>query len=203
MFQANTKNQTDEELIAAARMESSDSGSAVAELFLRYEPIIKSIASNYFVPGGDSDDVEQEGRMGLFKAMLNYSSERSDRFRPFALMCIKQQILTAMKTASRKKNTPLNSYISLDKPVNEHQDESGFALSDENNPEAILIDRESREIMDYIIDTSLNDNERKILNYYIKGYTYKEIACKTEKTVKAIDNAIQSIKRKLRMKIKD
>ena len=205
MVQVNTaiENQTDEELVEIARTESSDSGNAAAELFLRYESIIKSIASNYFVPGGDSDDVEQEGRMGLFKAMLNYSSERSDKFRPFALMCIKQQILTAMKTASRKKNTPLNSYVSLDKPINEHEDESGLSLSDENNPEAIFIDRESRETMDYIIDTSLNDVERMILNYYIKGCTYKEIACKMGKTVKAVDNSIQSIKRKLRMRIKD
>lgn len=203
MLQVNIKNQTDEELVAIARTESSASGNAAAEIFLRYELIIKSIASNYFVPGADSDDVEQEGRIGLLKAMLNYNVERSDKFRPFALMCIKQQILTAMKTAHRKKNTPLNSYISLDKPVNEHEDESRLPISDENNPESIFIDRESRETMDYIIGTSLNDSERLILNYYIKGCTYKEIAYKTGKTVKAVDNSIQGIKRKLRMRIKD
>ncbi|MDO5398892.1 MAG: sigma-70 family RNA polymerase sigma factor [bacterium] len=197
-----TENQTDEELVANVRTEDSASEVAAAELFLRYESIIKSIASNYFVPGADSDDVEQEGRMGLFKAMLNYNSERSDKFRPFALMCIKQQILTALKTAHRKKNTPLNSYISLDKPIDEHEDESRLPVSDENNPESIFIDRESRETMDYIIDTSLNDSERQILNYYIKGYTYKEIADIIGKNSKAVDNAIQSIKRKLRLKIK-
>lgn len=205
MLQVNTADEkrTDEELIADMRMESSASENAASELFFRYEPIIKSIASNYFVPGADSDDVEQEGRMGLFKAMLNYDAERSNKFRPFALMCIRQQILTAMKTAHRKKNTPLNSYISLDKPVDEHEDESRLPVSDENNPEAIFIDRESRETMDYIIDTSLNDSERQILNYYIKGCTYKEIADIIGKNAKAVDNAIQSIKRKLRMKIKD
>lgn len=205
MLQINTaiENQTDEELIEIARTESSASETAAAEIFLRYEVIIKSIASNYFVPGADSDDVEQEGRMGLFKAMLNYNSERSDKFRPFALMCIKQQILTAMKTAHRKKNTPLNSYISLDKPINEHEDENRLPVSDENNPESIFIDRENRETMDYIIDTYLSDGERLILNYYIKGCTYKEIADIIGKNVKAVDNAIQSIKRKLRTKIKD
>lgn len=194
---------TDEELVAETRAESSLSRAAVAEIFFRYEAVIKLIASNYFVPGGDSDDVEQEGRMGLFKAILNYDSERSDRFRPFALMCIRQQILTAMKTAHRKKNTPLNSYISLDKSSYEYDEENRLPASDETNPEAIFIDRERREAMDYIINTSLNTSEREILNYYIKGRTYKEIADAAGKTVKSVDNSIQSIKRKLRMKIKN
>lgn len=194
---------TDEELVAETRAESSVSGRTVAEIFFRYESVIKSIASNYFVPGGDSDDVEQEGRMGLFKAILNYDPERSNRFRPFALMCVRQQILTAMKTAHRKKNTPLNSYISLDKPSDEYDEENRLPVSDENNPEAIFIDRERKEAMDYIINTSLNAGEREILDYYIKGRTYKEIADAAGKTVKSVDNSIQSIKRKLRMKIKN
>ena len=130
---------TDEELVAETRAESSVSGRTVAEIFFRYESVIKSIASNYFVPGGDSDDVEQEGRMGLFKAILNYDPERSNRFRPFALMCVRQQILTAMKTAHRKKNTPLNSYISLDKPSDEYDEETDKKTWDWGNRWRVVV----------------------------------------------------------------
>lgn len=188
---------TDEQLVCDARGETASSATAVSELFGRYELTVKAIASNYFVPGGDADDVEQEGRLGLFKALLNYDISRSDKFRPFAIMCIKQQILTAMKAASRQKNIPLNSYISLDKQNDDRDEENRLPVSDENNPEAIFIDREKRETMDYIINTSLAEAEREVLGLYIKGMSYKEIALNTGRTTKSVDNTIQGIKRKL------
>lgn len=193
---------TDEYLIGDVRSESPESEKAAAELFGRYEPMVKAIASNYFVPGGDADDVEQEGRLGLFKALLNYDMSRSDKFRPFAIMCIKQQILTAMRAASRQKNIPLNSYISLDKPGDDREEENRLPVSDDNNPEAIFIDREKRETMDYIINSSLSGAERDVLDLYIKGMTYKEIAAELRKTTKFVDNTIQSIKRKLKGTLK-
>ena len=175
---------------------------AVAEIFLRYEPTIRSISSNYFVPGADADDVCQEGRIGLFKAMVNYDPSRNDKFRPFAVMCIRQQILNAVRSAARKKHMPLNSYVSLDEPVYEREEDGSLAAAQgESNPEVIFIDRESREGIDHIINSSLTPAEREVLSFYIKGVTYKDIANATGKNVKAVDNTIQSIKRKLKPKI--
>lgn len=177
---------------------------AAAELFGRYEQTIRAIAANYFVAGADADDVIQEGRIGLFKAVVNYSPDRSDKFRPFALMCIKRQIQTAAMSASRKKHMPLNSYVPLDKTVLENDEDGGIfeaAEAEGKNPESILIDRENREDIGYIINNSLNPAEREVLALYIQGVSYKDIARMTNRTVKSVDNAIQSIKRRLKAKI--
>lgn len=196
---------TDEALVRKAHSMISDSNNAVAEILLRYEPTVRAIASKYFVAGADDDDVIQEGRIGLFKAIVNYSYSRSDKFKPFAIMCIKRQIQTAVMSASRKKHMPLNSYVSLD--IAASQDGDGLQLpelaeSEEKSPESILIDRESREDIGYIINNSLNPAEKDILILYMRGDSYKDIADQTGKTVKSVDNTIQGIKRKLKARIK-
>ncbi len=198
------KNRSDEELAKEA-MRALDDSRTIAQLFERYEPIIKAIASNYYVAGGDSDDVLQEGRLGLFKAMLNYDSQKSDSFKPFAIMCIRRQIQSAVQSASRQKHMPLNTYVSFYTPSRDDSDDSGVLEVpevEEKNPENILIDRENREDMDDIISHVLNPSEIEVLQLYIAENSYKEIAQKTGKTVKAVDNMLQSIKRKLKHKIK-
>lgn len=174
-----------------------------AELFSRYEPVVKGIASNYFVPGAEAEDVMQEGRIGLFKAVINYDPERSDKFKPFAIMCIKQQIQSAVRKAARKKHIPLNSYVSLDTPARDVEEDASFiAAGGESNPESIFINRESREDISRIINTSLSEKERAVLDLYIKGRTYREIADIIGRNTKYVDNTIQAAKRKLRARIK-
>lgn len=197
-------NMSDETLVQEA-LKSLDDNGTIAHLFERYEPTIRAIAANYFVAGGDADDVIQEGRLGLFKAILNYNKEKSNQFKPFAILCIKHQIQSAAMSASRQKHMPLNSYISLDNTSYEDDDDFSFctiAETDEKNPEAIVIDRESRENLGDIINSSLNESEIEVLQEYIKGESYKAIAEKTGKSVKAIDNMLQSIKRRLKQRIK-
>lgn len=194
-----------DETLALAALQALDDSRTIAQLFERYEPVIKAIAANYFVAGGDSDDVIQEGRLGLFKAMLNYDKEKCNRFKPFAILCIKRQIQTAAMSASRQKHIPLNSYISLDNSLFDDEDDGAIfevAEGAEKNPETIIIDRENREDMDDIINNTLNTSEIEVLRLYMLDKSYKEIAQTTGKTVKAVDNTLQSIKRKLKQRIK-
>lgn len=196
-------NISDESLVKEALQAIDDNG-IIAQLFERYEPTIRAIASNYFVAGGDLDDVIQEGRLGLFKALLNYNCDKNDRFKPFAIMCIKHQIQSAALSASRQKHIPLNSYISLDDNGCDNDEDFIFtsvAGTDGLNPEAIVIDRENRENLGDIINNVLNASEIEVLQEYIKGESYKSIATKTNKSVKAVDNMLQSIKRKLKQRI--
>lgn len=198
------KNRSDEELAKEA-MRALDDSRTISQLFERYEPTIRAIASGYYVAGGDSDDVLQEGRLGLFKALMNYDPKKSDSFKPFAIMCIRRQIQSAALSASRRKHMPLNTYVSFYTPSRDDSDDSGVLEvpeGEEKNPENILIDRESREDMDDIISHVLNPSEIEVLQLYIAENSYKEIAQKAGKTVKAVDNMLQSIKRKLKHKIK-
>lgn len=193
-----------DEILAQEALKSLDDNGTIAQLFERYEPTIRAIAANYFVAGGDSDDVIQEGRLGLFKALLNYNEDKSDRFKPFAIMCIKHQIQSAALSASRRKHMPLNSYISLDNTGYENDDDFTFAPiaeTEDKNPEAIVIDRENRESLGDIINSLLSEAEIEVLQEYIKGESYKAIAQRTNRSVKAVDNMLQSIKRKLKQRI--
>lgn len=154
----------------------------------KYKSIVRSASRTYFLLGGDSDDIVQEGMIGLYKAICNYSAGEGVDFSAYAIICIKRQIYTAIKTAARKKHQPLNDYVSLD-----NREE----LSDDN-PVSIIENREWRENLYKEIEEKLSKFEKIVLSEYLKGGTYEEIGVTLGKESKSIDNAIQRIRRKLK-----
>ena len=183
----------DEELAALAQ-----SGEAAAEELLleRYKPIVKSRAHLYFIVGADAEDVIQEGMIGIFKAIRSYREDRDASFRTFAGVCINRQIITAIKAASRKKHQPLNSYISLSEQDGENEEHLGDNWGE--NPESIIIDQENVQDLEQEITATLSPMENQVLEYYLAGNGYGEIARIMGKTPKSIDNALQRIRIKIR-----
>lgn len=193
------ENISDEDLVIAAQGGDSD---ALSEVFTRFEKFVYSKASPYYVAGAEVEDVVQEGRIGLLKAVRNFDSEKLPKFLPFASMCIRRQILTAIKNAKRKKHAPLNSYISLDNSTFDEDSDTTLLdimnCEDISDPETIVIDRENKEGIQYIISKSLSSAEQEVLREYINGHSYKEIADKLGRTTKSVDNALQNLKKKLK-----
>ena len=188
---------SDEELV---RLSQEGDHGALEEIVRRYLNLIRSRAGSYFIPGAEKDDIIQEGMIGLYKAVMEFDETKTAYFRSFAAACIKNNIITAVKTAARKKNMPLNSYISLTKG---NYDEDGetlldiMAIGEESDPETIVIDRESADGIEYTINKALSKLELQVLLEYLSGGSYNEIAQKLGRDVKAVDNAIQRIKKKL------
>lgn len=189
---------TDEELLV--RLKNGDR-EAESELYERYKQTVRSRARTYFLIGADHEDLVQEGMIGLYRAVLEYDPEKAASFHSFADLCITRQILTAIKRASRKKHGPLNSYVSLNRPVFEKESEVTLLDMVQNlkvsDPEEQYIGQENLEQLQQIIQEQLSDLERKVLGLYLEGRSYREIAELLQKTPKAIDNAIQRVKRKL------
>ncbi len=189
---------TDEEVVGLAQ--SSDS-IAIEYLLSKYKNFVRSKARSYFLIGADHEDIVQEGMIGLFKAIRDYQAERLSSFRAFAELCITRQIITAIKTATRQKHVPLNSYVSLNKPI--YDEESDRTLMDvivegrAQNPEELIIDRENLVSIRDSVDKVLSPLEQDVLNAYLDGKSYQEIAEKLGRHVKSIDNALQRVKRKL------
>lgn len=192
----------DEDLISLIR-----EGDANCQDFLidKYKKIVKIKARSYFLTGADRDDILQEGMIGLFKAIRDFERGKAASFYSFAELCIMRQIYTAIKASTRKKHFPLNTYISLNRPAYENDsmplEEIGTLNSKRLNPESILIEKEDREYIERKIGESLSGLETEVLSLYMQGKSYVEIAQKTEKSVKAVDNAIQRIKRKVKERI--
>lgn len=190
---------TDEELVKVAQQGDK---AALEAIILRYKNLVYSKSKAFFLLGADEDDIIQEGLIGLYNAVKKFNGDKFPFFSVFAGICIKRKILTAVKEASRKKHSPLNSYVSLDN--NNFDDESDtnlldvLAFDELRNPEAILIDRENVNGMEYKISKSLSEFELEVLFEYLDGSSYQEIAEKLNKDIKAVDNAIQRIKKKLR-----
>ena len=189
---------SDEELV---RLAQADDHSALEEIVSRYLNLIRSRAGSYFIPGAEKDDIIQEGMIGLYKAVMEFDETKTAYFSSFAAACIRNNIITAVKTAARKKNSPLNSYISLTKG---NYDEDGgetlldiMALGEESDPETIVIDRENADGIEYTINKALSKLELQVLLEYLSGGSYNEIAQNLGRDVKAVDNAIQRIKKKL------
>ncbi len=188
---------SDEELAALAQ--SGNTG-ALEEIVGRYVNLVRSRAGSYFIPGAERDDIIQEGMIGLYKAVMEFDGNKSSSFGGFAAACVKNSIITAVKTAARKKNQPLNSYVSLTK---ESFDGGGETLLDimasggDSNPEAIVIDRENADGIEYTINKALSKLELQVLLEYLSGGSYADIAKRLGRDVKAIDNAIQRVKKKL------
>ena len=178
-------------------------GDAEAEEYLlnKYKNFVRSKARSYFLIGADHEDIVQEGMIGLYKAIRDYRPERLSSFRAFAELCITRQIITAIKTATRQKHIPLNSYISLNKPL--YDEESDRTLLDiimegsAGNPEDLIINQENLGNIHQKINEVLSPLEQEVLSAYLDGKSYQEIAKTLGRHVKSIDNALQRVKRKL------
>ena len=169
-------------------------------LIRRYVEMIRGKAHLYFIVGADSEDVIQEGMIGLFKAIHDYYGNREATFKTFAELCINRQILTAVKTASRRKHQPLNDSVSLSTPV----DETGGGTLEEalggdmaSNPEAVFMENTLSSLLTDENSTLFSSMERKVLKEYLAGKKYPEIAQSLGKSYKAVDNAMQRIRRKI------
>lgn len=194
----------DEEVIALCREGDSV---AVEYLLNKYKNFVRSKARSYFLIGADHEDIVQEGMIGLYKAIRDFRPEKLASFRAFAELCITRQIITAIKTATRQKHIPLNSYVSLNKPM--YDDDSDRTLLDvcaeghSSNPEELIISQEDVRGIHQRIDEVLSDLEQEVLAAYLDGKSYQEIAANLGRHVKSIDNALQRVKRKLEKYLED
>ena len=198
------ENKTDEELIVAIYDESTsdDEKNAITDYLLnKYKNLVKTLAKSMYIIGGDSDDLMQEGMIGLFKAIHDYDPGRDASFYTFARLCIQRQVYTAVEASGRKKHLPLNSSISFDITDSEDGDDMGHLMSDDspsNNPEAAMIERENLEDIEQMIERELSKFERAVLDLHITGMNYVEIARVLKRDDKSVDNALQRIKSKLK-----
>lgn len=189
---------SDEELVFLARNEGDSD--ALEFLIERYRYFVRAKARSYFLIGADHEDIVQEGMIGLYKGVRDYRDERLASFKSFAEMCITRQMITAIKTATRQKHIPLNSYVSLDKPI--FDDESDRTLLDvilpphPTDPQDLLVTREEQLFMEEKMEELLSDLERKVLRLYLDGRSYQEISDDLDRHVKSIDNALQRVKKK-------
>jgi len=192
------KDKSDEEIVAQAK---SGNNRAQEYLISKYENFVKAKARSYFLIGADKEDIYQEGMIGLYKAIRDFNPEKSTSFKAFAEICVIRQIITAIKTATRQKHIPLNTYISLNKPIYEEESErtlldvlAGIKITD---PEELMISKEQIEYIEEKISKVLSGLELEVLTSYLDGKSYQEIASDLEKHSKSIDNALQRVKRKL------
>jgi RNA polymerase sporulation-specific sigma factor len=196
---------TDEELVALYHQGEQ---AAVDALLHRYRSFTRLKARSYFLVGADKDDIIQEGMIGLYKAIRDYLPDRQASFRAFADLCITRQIITAVKTATRQKHVPLNTYVSLSKPIGGEED-SDWSLQDvlENvqvaDPADVVISHDELRSMKIAFAEILSDFEAEVLHMYVEGKSYQEIAERLDRHVKSIDNAIQRIKRKVELHLRD
>ncbi|MFZ5353485.1 MAG: RNA polymerase sporulation sigma factor SigH [Bacillota bacterium] len=200
------ENMLDEELVLSAR---DGDESALEYVINKYKNFVRAKARSYFLIGADREDIVQEGMIGLYKAIRDFRNDKLSSFRAFAELCITRQIITAIKTATRQKHIPLNSYVSLNKPI--YDEESDRTLLDIltaakiTDPEELIISREELVSIESKIGEILSDLELEVLMSYLQGKSYQEIACDLDRHVKSIDNALQRVKRKLEkyLEIKD
>ncbi|PKM41704.1 MAG: RNA polymerase sporulation sigma factor SigH [Firmicutes bacterium HGW-Firmicutes-8] len=188
----------DEEIVDFAK---DGDDSALEYLINKYKNFVRAKARSYFLIGADREDIIQEGMIGLYKAIRDFKSDKLSSFRAFAELCITRQIITAIKTATRQKHIPLNSYVSLNKPIYDEDSDrtlldviSGSKITD---PEELIISREEFDDIEEKMGEILSSLEWKVLMSYLEGKSYQEIAVDLRRHVKSIDNALQRVKRKL------
>ena len=193
-------NMKDEDLIEIIRLGDE---SAFDYLINKYRELVNIKVSKYYIIGAERDDIVQEGLIGLFKAIKSYKSDMKNSFKSFANMCIERLLITAIKTSNRQKHMPLNSYLSLNiSAYDEEESESDTSLMDvidtrlTEDPLDMLTKKEYYQTIEDTIDKSLSDFEKKVLNKYINGKSYVQIAQDLDTPVKSIDNAIQRIRKK-------
>lgn len=188
----------DEQIVIEAKKGNVDALNYIIE---KYKNMVVSISSKYFIIGAEKEDIIQEGMIGLFKSIRNFEDGKQSSFKSFADLCIKRQLITAIKTSTRQKHIPLNSYLSLNK--NAYETEGDLELIDVLNAEVIedpldtITNKESVENIENQMQNILSEFEKNVLDKYLKGYSYNQIAQKLDTHVKSVDNAIQRIKKKV------
>lgn len=190
---------SDEKLIGLMRRDQPE---IMDYLMEKYKNLVRKKVRAFYLMGGDKDDLIQEGMIGLFKAVRDYAPEREGTFSGFADLCIMRQIYTAVEASGRKKHFPLNSYISLYSGTvgpQEHEVPLQDVLPDpkDGNPEELVIDRENQEQMRQALEKRLSRYEKQVVEAYLTGMDYREIAEMLGKTPKSIDNALQRIRKKM------
>lgn len=194
----------DETIINWIRKNDSE---AMDYLIRKYTNMVKREARKMYLIGSDEEDLIQEGMIGLFQAIRGYDKEKESSFATFAKLCIQRQIYSAVTASNRKKHQPLNTYVSFDEPafsvlsdysggVNQTVEDVILAAEEQTNPEKIMLDREQVGMIEFVIVERLSSLEKKVLNLYLEGKSYDDIASELKKTRKAIDNAIQRIRKK-------
>jgi RNA polymerase sporulation-specific sigma factor len=187
-------------LIALAKQGNPD---AYDRLVRRYYGFVRLKASSYFLAGGDSDDLIQEGLVGLYKAIRDYRTDRESSFRNFAELCITRQIITAVKTATRNKHTPLNQYLSFSSSPSSSAAEGEPTLDEVipgpsvNDPVNQVISSEELQALVACLSSVLSELESRVLSLYLDGHSYEDVGKKLECDTKTVDNALQRVKRKV------
>ena len=199
--QSNSQPQVEDGFLIA--LAKSGDPTAYARLLVRYKGFVRLKASSYFLAGGDSEDLIQEGLIGLYKAIRDFRSDRESSFRNFAELCITRQIITAVKTATRNKHTPLNHYVSFSAPAGAGPDDDApvleelIASSSVNDPAKQAISSEELRSLVGCLSTSLSQLESSVLSPYLDGRSYEEIGRRLGCDTKTVDNALQRVKRKV------
>ncbi len=193
---------SDEELARLAQSGGKSAASAEATLLNRYHAFVRAKARSYFLVGGDEQDVVQEGMIGLFKAVRDYNGAEQMSFRGFAELCVTRQLITAVKSATRYKHGPLNTYVSFSRSVGDDDDGERvladvLPASPQDDPAERLTSAERVRDLQAYVDDALSDLEVEVLRMYVEGRSYVEIAEILSRRTKSVDNALQRIKRKI------
>ena len=196
------KGEFDNKLDEEVAMEAQNGNKRAQEYLInKYQNFVKSKSKSYFLIGADKEDIYQEGMIGLYKAIRDFRPDKLASFKAFAELCVTRQIITAIKTATRQKHIPLNTYVSLNKPIYEEESDrtlldvlAGLKVTD---PEELVISNEEMKHIEKEIGQVLSDLEMEVLMSYLDGKSYQEIACDLDRHAKSIDNALQRVKRKL------
>ncbi|MCM1179132.1 MAG: sigma-70 family RNA polymerase sigma factor [Clostridium sp.] len=188
---------SDENLILLIREGNQD---ATEYLLKKYSPLVKKSIRTLYLIGADTEDLSQEGMIGLFKAIQNYEAGRDATFYTYAKICIDRQIYSAIKASNRKKHSPLNSYISLYANIGESEAEliDNLEAGNDSNPEHIVLDRENTSLFQQKLEAKLSKLEREVLHQYMQGKSYADIGAVLGKPAKSIDNAVQRIREKVK-----
>ena len=196
----NYNNMSDEELLEAIREKDTN---ALNFLICRYKDLVNSKVNKYFIIGAEKEDIIQEGLIGLYKAIKDYKEDKQNSFKSFANLCIERQLITAIKSSNRQKHMPLNSYLSLNMTAYENEDENNetqiMDVLETNiieDPLDTITKKEYMSDVESVIDNSLSDFEKKVLNRFIQGESYVKIAERLDAPVKSVDNAIKRIRKK-------
>ena len=196
----NYNNMSDDELLKLINKKDTD---ALDFLICKYRDLVNSKVNKYFIIGAEKEDIVQEGLIGLYKAIKDYKPDKQNSFKSFANLCIERQLITAIKSSNRQKHMPLNSYLSLNMTAFENEDgNNDTQIVDvlENtvieDPLDTITKKEYFSSVENVIDSSLSDFEKKVLNRYVQGESYVKIAERLDAPVKSVDNAIQRIRKK-------